>query len=62
MRRGRVVLPALGAGVLVAASVPPWGYWELAFPGLGLLAWGLAGLRARHRALTGLVFGVALFA
>ncbi|MGH9063063.1 MAG: hypothetical protein ACRD0L_03655, partial [Acidimicrobiales bacterium] len=60
-RRGRVVVPALAAGVLVAASVPPWGLYGLAPVGLGLLAWRLAGLRARARVLAGLVFGIGLF-
>jgi len=29
---------ALAAGVLVAASLPPWGFWPLAFVGVALLA------------------------
>ena len=60
---GRVALPALGAGVLVALSVPPWGLWPLAFVGIAVLAWRLDGLeRRRTRALVGLLFGLGLFA
>lgn len=61
MRRGRVLLPSLAAGLLVAGSVPPWGLWPLAGPGLGLLAWRLAGLPARSRMLAGLAAGIGLF-
>jgi apolipoprotein N-acyltransferase len=31
-----VVLRALAAGLLLAASVPPWGWWPLAFVGIAL--------------------------
>ena len=47
--------------MLVAASVPPWGFWVLALPGLGLLAWRLPALRLRARMAAGLLFGLALF-
>lgn len=47
--------------MLVASSVPPWGFWPLAFPGITLLAFALDGRRARTRALLGLVFGFGLF-
>ena len=52
---------ALAAGLLVALTVPPWGFWPLAFQGIGLLACALDGQRARRRALLGLGFGVGLF-
>jgi apolipoprotein N-acyltransferase len=59
---GRVAVPALAAGLLVALSVPPWGFWPLAFPGLALLAWRLHGLpRPASRALAGLLFAFGLF-
>lgn len=61
MRRGRVALPSLAAGVLVALSVPPFGWWALAAFGLGGLAWRLAGLPARGRLLAGLLFGIGMF-
>ena len=40
--RGMVALPSLAAGVGLALSVPPWGFWILAFPAAGprtLLPW-----------------------
>ena len=52
---------ALAAGLLVALSIPPWGFWPLAFPGVALLAFAIDGQRARRRALLGLVFGFGLF-
>ena len=58
---GRVAVPALVAGLLVAASVPPWGFWVLAPPGLALLAWRLGGLGTRARLVAGLGFGLGLF-
>ncbi len=60
-RLGRVAVPSLAAGLLVAFSVPPWAFWPLAFPGIALLMWRLRGLRARSRALAGLLFGFGLF-
>jgi len=56
-----VVVPAVVSGGLVAASVPPLGWWPLAWLGLGLLAWRLRGLAARRRGLAGLAAGIALF-
>jgi len=43
-------LLALLAGLLIAASMPPWGWWPLAFAGLALWEWLLAGSRAPVRA------------
>ena len=56
-----MVGPSLVAGVGVAFSVPPWAFWPLAFPSIALLAWCLHGLRARARAVAGMVFGFGLF-
>ncbi len=42
--RGGVALPSLAAGLALALSLPPWGWWILAFAGAGLLWWRLAGL------------------
>lgn len=53
---------ALGAGALVAASVPPFGLWPLGPVGAGLLAVLLAGRRPRARALVGIAAGMAQFA
>jgi apolipoprotein N-acyltransferase len=59
--RGKVVLPALAAGIGLALSLPPWGWWILAFPAAGLLFWRLGGLRARTRLWAGWVAGIGLF-
>jgi apolipoprotein N-acyltransferase len=61
-RFARVVVPSVVAGIFVELSVPPVGLWELAFVGLGLLAWRLAGLTWKARLLAGLSFGIGLFA
>lgn len=56
---GRFVpaLTALGGGMLVAFSLPPWGWWPLAFVGLALLERSIAdapaGARFRRAWLTG---------
>jgi apolipoprotein N-acyltransferase len=60
-RWGRVVVPSLGAGVGLALSLPPWGFWVLAFPAAGLLWWRLGGLRLRARFLVGWMAGLGLF-
>ena len=52
---------ALGAGLLLAASIPPMGFWPLAVPGLVLLDRALAGCSARRRFWRGALTGVALF-
>ncbi|MBW3556963.1 MAG: apolipoprotein N-acyltransferase, partial [Actinobacteria bacterium] len=54
--------PSTVAGLLVAASVPPWGFWILGWAGLGLLAWRLQQLSLRARMAAGLFFGLGLFA
>lgn len=67
-RRGAVAIPALAAGGLAGASLPPGlglsvaGLWPLAWAGLGLLCWRLRGLGARARLLAGLLAGIAFFA
>jgi apolipoprotein N-acyltransferase len=50
---------ALGAGTLVALSMPPWGFWPLAFVGIFLfdVALGAAPTR-RVRFQLGLAFGI----
>jgi apolipoprotein N-acyltransferase len=60
-RQGAVVLPALAAGVGLALSLPPFGFWILAFPAAGLLWWRLGGLRARTRLLAGWLAGLGCF-
>jgi len=58
---GRVAGPALGAGALCALSLPPWGWWPLAFVGTGWLWWRLEGLRLRDRLVAGWCFGLGTF-
>lgn len=60
-RRGRVVGPSLGAGLLLALSVPPFGWWPLAFVGAAVLYRRLEGLRLRTRLLAGWVTGLGCF-
>ena len=59
--RGRVALPAVAAGVGLALSLPPWGFWILAFPSAGLLWWRLAGLRPRTRLWAGWLAGLGCY-
>ena len=54
----RVAL-ALGAGFCVALSLPPWGFWPLAFVGIALFEVALGeSPTGRERFVRGLVFGV----
>ena len=51
---------ALTAGLLIAASMPPWGWWPLAF--IGLAWWSRLELRAEgHRFFVGTVAGLGWF-
>ena len=59
--RGRVALPAVAAGVGLALSLPPWGFWILAFPAAGLLWWRLGGLRPRTRLWAGWLAGLGCY-
>lgn len=55
----RTSLPIL-AGLLVAASMPPWGWWPLAFIGIAL--YGSAAVRRREQSFsTGFLFAAAWF-
>ena len=54
-------MPSLAAGAGLALSLPPWGWWVLAFPAAGLLWWRLGGLRLRARLLAGWATGLGLF-
>lgn len=54
----RPLLPAAVGGLLVALSLPPWGFWPLAFVGVLVFATGLHdALDRRRRALAGFAFG-----
>ena len=57
-RRGRVAGPSVAAGVLLALSLPPWGWWPLGLVGAALLYWRLAGLRLRTRIWSGWLAGL----
>jgi apolipoprotein N-acyltransferase len=50
---------ALLSGLLIAAAVPPWGWWPAAFMGLALLDRLLADRPTSSRFRTGLLVGVA---
>ena len=58
---GRPWVRAVAAGLLLAASMPPWGFWPLAFVGVALLDRLLAGTTWRSRLWRGTVVGWALF-
>jgi apolipoprotein N-acyltransferase len=60
-RRGGVALPSLGAGLLLALSLPPWGWWPLGLAGAGLLYWRLAELRPRTRLWSGWLAGLGCY-
>ncbi|MEZ5295207.1 MAG: apolipoprotein N-acyltransferase [Ilumatobacteraceae bacterium] len=55
----RQPLFSLCGGLLVAFSMPPWGWWPLAFAGVGLFGWAVGDKPSRRRsALAGFAFGV----
>jgi len=60
-RRHAVALAAaaFGSGLLVAASLPPWGGWPLAFVGIALMDRLVAGQRRGTRFLRAWLFGIA---
>jgi apolipoprotein N-acyltransferase len=62
-RPGLKAVAALGlvAGLAVALSLPPFGFYPLAWAGLALVAWLLVGMRWRRRAWLGWWFGLAQF-
>ena len=61
-RRGRILLPSLASGFLLALSLPPWGWWPLGLVGAGLLYWRLAALAWRARLWSGWWAGIGCFA
>jgi apolipoprotein N-acyltransferase len=54
-------VPSLAAGIGLALSLPPFGFWVLALPAAGLLWWRLGGLRLRQRLFAGWLAGLGLF-
>ena len=61
-RRGRVAVPSVAAGVMLALSLPPWGWWPLGPVGAAVLYWRLGGLGLRARLLAGWLAGVGCYA
>ena len=59
--RAAIALPSILAGLLLALSLPPFGFWPLAFIGSGLLFWRLEGLRMRTRFFSGWLAGLGCF-
>jgi apolipoprotein N-acyltransferase len=55
-------LRAALAGLLVAASLPPWGWWPLGLAGAAVLVTALDGEPWKRRVGAGAVFGLAQFA
>ncbi len=60
--RAAAALAALGAGALVAAALPPWGWWPLAFVGIAVADALLAGRSRASRFRRGLLFGLGWIA
>jgi apolipoprotein N-acyltransferase len=60
-RWGRIVLPSLVSGVFLTLSIPPFGFWILAFPGAAVLWWRLGGLRWPQRLAVGWTAGLGQF-
>ncbi len=59
--RGSVTGISFLAGLGIAFSLPPWGFWIVAFPAGALLWWRLGGLAPRTRFLAGWMAGLGLF-
>ncbi len=60
-RLARLGAPALVAGVVMALSLPPFGFWVLAFPAAGLLWWRLEALGIWGRLGAGWLFGLGCY-
>jgi len=58
--RLKVAATCLAAGILLAASLPPWGWWPLAFAGIILVDRVLDGVAVKGRFLRGALIGFAL--
>ena len=52
-------LKPLVAGLLIAASVPPWGFWPCSFIGIAILDISIANKNARKRFVLGFLVGLA---
>jgi apolipoprotein N-acyltransferase len=61
-KRSQRYLRSLLAGLLVALSMPPWGWWPMAFIGLAMFtSLELTSSNARQRFTTGFIFGLGWF-
>ncbi len=60
-RFGRAVAPSLAGGLLLAFSLPPWGWWPLAFLGAAVVYWRLRGLPWHLRLAAGWAAGLGCF-
>lgn len=60
-RLGGAVGPPLVAGAVMALSLPPFGFWILAFPAAAALWWQLGRLGVRRRLAAGWLFGLGLY-
>ena len=58
----RALLRAVVAGLLIAASVPPWGWWPLAFIGIAMWDRLLRNAKPSQRFIRSTVFAIAWFA
>jgi len=61
-RRWLRLIAALGAGLVLALSFPPYGLWPLAFLAIATLSLAAYRVRARTGAAVGMVFGLGFFA
>ena len=57
----RPAVRAVVAGLLIAFSMPPWGWWPLTFVGIAVVYTLLEGTTARQRLARGALVGFALF-
>jgi apolipoprotein N-acyltransferase len=61
MQKTVTALACLGTGVLIAAALPPWGWWPLAFVGVALLDRLIADRPRWARFRRGMAVGVGLY-
>jgi apolipoprotein N-acyltransferase len=61
MRRSFTAAACLGTGVLLAAALPPWGWWPLAFGGVACLDRLIADRPRWSRFRRGLLVGLGLY-
>ena len=61
MRRAVTALTCLGTGVLIAAALPPWGWWPLAFVGIACLDRIIADRPRGERFRRGMLVGLGLY-